>query len=198
MAHRSHSVAEMAADVLGDPSAKERVEKLIANRRLIEQLVLQRILREKNQTEVAKSMGCHTSKISRLEAGSDQDLKLGDILGYLSALDMGLSMTLTNPTSPIADRIKHAVFQIDDLLQDLRDLAAPYDDDKINEGIDRFYHEVLFNFIKRFQSAYESFRNRSQIAFSEEGEPVEAVERGVFEQAAMEEKRGNKIAAGVT
>jgi len=41
-----------------------------------------------------------------MEAGSDQDLKLGDILGYLSALDMNLSMILSAPTSPITDRFK--------------------------------------------------------------------------------------------
>jgi len=144
MTRRSHSVAEMAADILGDPSAKERVEKLIANRRLIKQLILQRILRKKTQTEVARHMGCTSSKISRMEAGSDQDLKLGDILGYLSALDMGFSITLTDPASPISDRIRQVVFRIDELLQELRDLAAPYDDE-INNGIDRFYHEVLFN-----------------------------------------------------
>jgi len=106
MTRRSHSVAEMAADILDDPSAKERVEQLIANRKLIEQLILQRLLLEKTQTEVARYMGCNTSKISRMEAGSDQDLKLGDILGYLSALDMNLSMILSAPTSPITDRFK--------------------------------------------------------------------------------------------
>jgi len=59
MARISHSVAEMAADILDDPSAKERVEKLIANRRLIEQLILQRLLREKTQTEVANTWVSH-------------------------------------------------------------------------------------------------------------------------------------------
>ncbi|MDP8275250.1 MAG: hypothetical protein RAO92_02480 [Candidatus Euphemobacter frigidus] len=194
MARISHSVAEMAADILDDPSAKERVEKLIANRRLIEQLILQRLLREKTQTEVAKHMGCHTSKISRMEAGSDQDLKLGDILGYLSALDMNLSMILADPTSPIADRIKHAVFQIDDLLQELRDLAAPYDDDKINEGIDRFYHEVLFNFIKNFKSTYDEFRDRSQISFPEEEVSAEGV---IEDQESSPEEVSQRELAGV-
>ena len=106
MTRRSYSVAEMAADILDDPSAKEKVEELITNRKLIEQLTLQRLLREKTQTEVAKHMGCRTSKISRMEAGSDLDLKLGDILGYLSALDMNLSMILSDPISPITDRFK--------------------------------------------------------------------------------------------
>ena len=194
MARISHSVAEMAADILDDPSAKERVEKLISNRRLLEQLILQRLLREKTQTEVAKHMGCHTSKISRMEAGSDQDLKLGDILGYLSALDMNLSMILADPTSPIADRIKHAVFQIDDLLQELRDLAAPYDDDKINEGIDRFYHEVLFNFIKNFKSTYDEFRDRSQISFPEEEVSAEGV---IEDQESSPEEVSQRELAGV-
>ena len=144
MTRRSHSVAEMAADILNDPSAKERVEKLIANRKLIKQLTLQRLLREKTQTEVAKHMGCRTSKISRMEAGSDLDLKLGDILGYLSALDMGCSMILTDPTSPASDRIRQIVFRIDELLQELIDLAVPHDD-KIDNEIYRFYHKTLFN-----------------------------------------------------
>jgi len=127
-----------------------------------------------------------------MEAGSDQDLKLGDILGYLSALDMNLSMILADPTSPIADRIKHAVFQIDDLLQELRDLAAPYDDDKINEGIDRFYHEVLFNFIKNFKSTYDEFRDRLQISFPEEesAEGVDEVQEISPEEVSQREPAG--------
>ena len=190
MARISHSVAEMAADILDDPSAKERVEKLITNRRLIEQLVLQRLLREKTQTEVAKHMGCHTSKISRMEAGSDQDLKLGDILGYLSALDMNLSMILSDPTSPIADRIKHAVFQIDDQLKELTGLASLSGDEQITSGIDRFYHEVLFNFIKNFKSTYDEFRDRLQISFPGEeesaGEVDEVQERSPKEVSQRE------------
>jgi transcriptional regulator with XRE-family HTH domain len=174
MARRSDSVAEMAADLLDDPAAGERMEKLVGERRLVEQLTFQRLKLGKSQTEVARRMGCNPSKVSRMEAGFDRDLKLGDILDYLSALDMGLFLTLINPASPIADRIKQAVFQIDALLQDLRDLAAPYDDKEINQGIDRFYHEVLFNFIKRFKSTYDSFCERSQIVFSQEGEPIES------------------------
>ncbi|MEA1928809.1 MAG: helix-turn-helix transcriptional regulator [Candidatus Auribacterota bacterium] len=183
MARRSHSVAEMAADILGDPSAKKDVEKLIANRRLIEQLTLQRLLRNKSQTEVAKHMGCNSSKISRMEAGFDHDLKFGDILSYLSALGMGLSMTLTNPTSPISDRIKHAVFQVDDLLKELTKLALLSGDEQITSGIDRFYHEVLFNFIKNFQSTYDEFRDRSQISF-----PKEKPDEGDFEEQASSPK----------
>jgi len=121
-------------------------------------------------------------------------LKLGDILGYLSALDMNLSMILSDPTSPIADRIKHAVFQIDDLLQELRDLAAPYDDDKINEGIDRFYHEVLFNFIKNFKSTYDEFRDRSQISFPEEEVSAEGV---IEDQESSPEEVSQRELAGV-
>ena len=170
MAHRSHSVAEMAADILDDPSAKERVEKLISNRRLIKQLVLQRHLKEKTQSEVAEYMRCDTSKISRMEAGSDQDLKLGDILGYLSALDMSVSMVLTDPTSPIADRIKQYVFRIDTLLKELSNLSSLSGDEKITNGIHRFYHEVLFNFIKNcFACSYSGFSfklfSRLKIAF---------------------------------
>jgi len=173
MAHRSHSVAEMAADILDDPSAKERVEKLISNRRLIKQLVLQRHLKEKTQSEVAEYMRCDTSKISRMEAGSDQDLKLGDILGYLSALDMSVSMVLTDPTSPIADRIKQYVFRIDTLLKELSNLSSLSGDEKITNGIHRFYHEVLFNFIKNFMNTYDEFRDHLQIPFLEANNPVE-------------------------
>lgn len=176
MARISHSVAEMAVDILDDPSAKERVEKLIANRRLIEQLILQRLLREKTQTEVAKHMGCHTSKISRMEAGSDQDLKFGDILGYLSALDMDLSMILVDPTSPIAVRIKHAVFQIDDQLKKLTKLASFSGDEEITRGIDRFYREVLFKFFRNFKNTYDEFRDRLQISFPGEEESTEGVD----------------------
>lgn len=187
MATRSHSVAEMAAATLGDPSAKERVERMIADRRLIEHLVLFRHIKKITQKQVADHMGCDTSKISKMEAGFDHNLKFGDIIGYLSAMKMGFGVTLTDPSSPLADRIKGHVFRIDTLLQELAELAkAAGDDLTITEGIDRFYKEVLFNFLKNFKDRYDTFQSYMEIDFGEKDEEKEEVQESIEEPVPEE------------
>ena len=189
MATRSHSVAEMAAATLGDPSAKERVGHMIADRRLIKQLIILRHFKKITQKQIADHMGCDTSKISKIEAGFDSNLKFGDILGYVTALGLGFVATLTDPSTPIAGQIKAHVFRIDALLKELSALAAASGNDRaITEGIDRFYKEVLFNFLKNFKDQYGSFLSCTEIDFGEEEEKYEAeesIEDLVHEDAAV-------------
>jgi hypothetical protein len=53
---------------------------------------------------------------------------------------------------PVATRIKHLVFAINDALKELVDLAqTAKDDEEICKGINQFKGEVLFNFLARFK-----------------------------------------------
>jgi hypothetical protein len=105
-------------------------------------------------------MGCHPSKISRIESGNDSQLNWLDIVGYVKALQLKMSILFDDESLPAAARIKQCVFKIDDDLNKLVRLAQQCDgDDKIVEKINEFYKEVLFNFLKRFTDNQERLTN---------------------------------------
>ena len=150
------SVAETAAHLAGDEKIQGRVEREILHSRMVSTLLQLRIQKGKTQKQVAEYMGCDPSKISKLEAGNDLQLRWIDIIGYLSALGVRVNILFEDPSIPAAGRIKQHVFAIDGLLKQLAHLAQEVgDDSQIVDKIHQFYGEVLFNFLRRFGDSYK-------------------------------------------
>lgn len=139
---------------------KEIVQQEINQSRLITALLGLRIQKGMSQKEVADAMGCTASKISKIEGGSDTNLKWGDITGYLSALGISMSVLFDDSSLPAAHRIKHMVLEIHKLLEGLAGLAQEVsDDEEIVSKIHQFYGEVLFNFLVRFEKNHSQLQN---------------------------------------
>jgi len=69
---------------------------------------------------------------------------------------------------PAAAKIKQCVFIIHELLERLASLAKEVDDDtEITDRIHKFYGEVLFNFLFRFEDSYTKFYSVLKIPESE-------------------------------
>ena len=97
---------------------------------LVNTLLQLRIEKGISQKELAKRIGCDPSKISRLEAGNDLQLKIGDVRQYLSALDVTMNMVFEDTSLPVAKKVDG--------------------DEVIINKIHVFCSEVLFNFLSRF------------------------------------------------
>lgn len=152
------SVAKLAAGLLEDPAVEAEMNERLARRHLINCLVAERAKRNLSQADIAKKMGVSVSKISRMEDSLDDDIRLGELKGYVSTLNLKLSMLLSDDSLPTAERIKHCVFRIEDMLKQLTALAQQCNDDKsIVDGILRFRGEVLFNFIMKYQETGKDF-----------------------------------------
>ena len=146
-----NTAAKMAARILHDPNAETRINNDLARSQLIDWLVMERCKHNLSQTDVAKRMGVSVSKISRLEDACDDDLRLGDLKDYASAIDVKMSMFFSDEKLPIADRVKHCVFRVSEMLQHLTELAAESLEDKsLHDEIVRFQGEVLFNFLRQY------------------------------------------------
>jgi len=146
-----NSVASAAAQLAEDPSVEARVKKEIQANSFVSALLDMRIAKGMTQEQIAESMGCDPSTISRIESGNDRQLKVNDLVGYTSALKVQMCIMFDDETWPAATRIKQCVYKIDEDLKKLADLAHQAGgDDKIAQGIDRFYRQVLFNFLIRF------------------------------------------------
>ena len=126
---RFTSSGDAAASLAGDEKVKQQVDEEICCSQLVNTLLQLRIEKGISQKELAKRIGCDPSKISRLEAGNDLQLKIGDVRQYLSALDVTMNMVFEDTSLPVAKKVDG--------------------DEVIINKIHVFCSEVLFNFLSR-------------------------------------------------
>ena len=153
---RFTSIGDAAAYLAGDEKVKQQVDEEICCSQLVNTLLQLRIEKGISQKELAKRIGCDPSKISRLEAGNDLQLRMGDVMQYLSALNVKMNMVFEDTSLPVAEQIKQHVFLIHEKLEELVKLAKQVDGDEfIINKIHVFCSEVLFNFLSRFGDSYK-------------------------------------------
>jgi transcriptional regulator with XRE-family HTH domain len=181
-----NNVADAAAQLAEDPTVSAEVKNAVLCTSIVSILLQMRVAKGLTQEDVAKSMGCDPSKISRLESGSDRQLRWMDIVKYTRALKVDMSIIFDDSGMPAAERIKQCVFRIDEDLEKLANLAKDLGaGDKITQEIDRFYRQVLFNFIVRFKQNSEKLGAVLKIPGCAEGPCIE-VEPGAERSQAME------------
>ena len=177
----THDIAKMAAALADAPEVENAVCKEIGRSTLVSMLLSMRVAKGRTQEEIAKAMGCDSSKVSRIESGNDSALRLGDIIAYVGALGQSITLSFDDPTIPAANRIKDHVFRI---AKDLKELAALAGDvgenDKIAQKIHQFYGEVLFNFLVQYRDGYEQLNTsiklkpKSHVMISSELDDVDS------------------------
>lgn len=152
---KATSTAMLAASLTSDPGAATRVETHQTETRFVRVLIAMRVEKKLSQKELAEKMGCSPSKVCRMEASADKSLNLGDVMLYAKALGVNMSVLFDDPALPAAERIKHHVFAVHDLLEHLVKLAHQVGGgDAISAKIKQFYGEVLFNFMRGFGNCY--------------------------------------------
>ncbi|MFZ1729404.1 MAG: hypothetical protein WBQ23_08800, partial [Bacteroidota bacterium] len=96
--------------------------------------------------------GCSASAISKLESGTDAELRWSEIGNYSKAIGIQSALVLDDPSMPAASRIKNRVIEIGELLDEIVELAHIMDDDpEIIESIHDFYKELSYNFYLRYE-----------------------------------------------
>lgn len=187
-----NNVADAAAQLAEDPSVSAEVQTEVLFSSMVSVLLNMRVAKGLTQEGVAKSMGCDPSKISRLEAGNDRQLRWMDIVGYARALKVDMSVIFDDSGLPAAERIKHCVFRIDEDLEKLGMLAKELGgEDEITKEIDRFYRQVLFNFLARFKRNSERLGAVLRIS-GESKEGCVVVDSGPERRRCLELEETNK------
>ena len=167
--------ANLAASLAEDSKAAERVRAHEMNTRLVGMLVSLRASKKLSQRQLAKKMGVDASKVSRMEAGSDDQLRWGDVLRYMRALGVNASLLVDDPSLPAAERIKHHVLTAHKLLEQLRALAHDLGHgEEITAKIKEFYGEVLFNFMLRFCDSYVKLPQAGPVNVTSESDESDA------------------------
>lgn len=154
---KPNEAASLAALLAGDPAVEAKVQREIQFSTVVSHLLSLRVAKGLTQEQVAQAMDCDASKISRLEAGTDEGLKWMDMVRYADAVGADTRLTFESRDLPAADRIKHCVFEIDHGLKQLAELAKKLGtNDGITQKIHSFYAEVLFNFLVRYKDSCDS------------------------------------------
>lgn len=140
------NVADMVRDLTDDKKQADEFEKHLKRRTISHFLFAQRSAAGLSQKDMADKMACSQSRISKLENGEDDDLRLGDLREYLDALDREMVMFIMEKPDSAADQIKLHAFMINRLLERLRKIAK--EDRDISIGVSEFHWETLFNLTK--------------------------------------------------
>jgi transcriptional regulator with XRE-family HTH domain len=148
---RYESVSAMLNDVAGDDSALTAAEfdQYISERKLVKDLTILRSCRNMSQEEIANKLGHSQSWVSKLENGTDDDLRIGDLRAYLSALGLEFRPGVTKQGATITDEIKLLAFAIRQKLITLAGMAK--EGDGIVKYIANFFGDAFHN-INRFLS----------------------------------------------
>jgi len=133
---------------LGDEQYIVEHEGRMAGRRLIQRLLAQRLKRDLSQKDMASKFGCTQSRISKLETGTDDDLRWGDIKQYLGSLDLAPRVSIVPKEFKLVDQIKHHAFAIQDLLNRVVEFTNGPDQNIAKEAAKFAAIEVPINLAK--------------------------------------------------
>lgn len=131
------SVTDLLRDLTNDRELIVNVDQQIKSSQLIKHLIANRVRNGFSQKDIAERMGCTQSRISKLESGQDDDLRLGDLKQYLEATDLQLRLVISPRSHKTVDEIKFHAFCIKQLLLRLVKLVKD-DDEDVADGIARF------------------------------------------------------------
>ncbi len=147
------NVTQMVRKTSDDKSFADAVEKRIHSRRMVKDLTVLRATQGLSQKDMAERLGCTQSRISKLEATTDYDLRLGDIAQYANALGLRLKISVEPMKRTAVDRVKALAFRIKHELDLLAKLSEH--DHKIATGVAAFFGEAFFNLVKMLQDSVQ-------------------------------------------
>lgn len=151
------SVTEMVRATADDPAFATGVERKISERNVINFLMGLRAAAGLSQSEIAAKMKCTQSRISKLENGKDDDLRIGDFHAYAEALGLELTIVLEKEGRTVVDEVKHHAFAIKRCLNRLAELAAK--DETIAKGVRGFIGEAAYNLARIVEDAVRTVRS---------------------------------------
>ena len=175
MKAKSKTSAALAAELADDPTIAPEVESLIRRSQLVRTLTGLRLSKKLTQKQIADSMKCDQSRVSRIENGYDEDITFGEIVAYAQATGCTTNLLFDNATAPAATRIKQHVLAIHSQLESLAKLAEKEGSEEVFiKKINEFMGEVLLNFMIRFDSSYKRVNALMQVTVPALPEPAPA------------------------
>ena len=171
---RYSGVSEFLASTLdeGDSFVEEFNERL-ESRDVVKTLQTMRAAKGMSQAELAEQLGCTQGRVSKLETGLDEDLKLRDIEGYAKALGRDAHLVFSKHNETSLERIDRFAVAIRDELKMLG-RGDPAADDLLKDVAESFM-DVLANQVHLLQVAIEKSSRKERSSGTPRHIHVEAV-----------------------
>lgn len=138
---RFNSVSDLVTAVGGEQLANE-VESRIASRGVVSKLVALRCAKDMSQGDIALALGCSQSRVSKLENGLDEDLRLGDIAKYAQAVGRHIHIMFPERKT-LFEVVKYHAFQIARCLKQVTKMSVG--DEEMERGAVHAHLETLAN-----------------------------------------------------
>ncbi len=143
------SLVDAVRGISSSGSVARNLAENLESKALVHKLFGLRCSKGVTQTELAKRLECSQSRISKIENGEDDDIRLGDLRVYLTALGAELNITVFAKKPTAVEKIKHHVFAVKKSLDDLAALANG--DQSLAKSIGGFFGECFFNMVRVLQ-----------------------------------------------
>jgi len=137
-------VKSMIRDLTDDTELIDAVNDAMDRQAIVRQLLAMRAARGLSQSDIAETMDCSQSRVSKMESSADDDLRYGDMREYARAVGCELKSGVRPKQLTPADEVKALAFAVNDRLSRMADLSQC--DEKIAEGVTQFFIEAFLNF----------------------------------------------------
>jgi transcriptional regulator with XRE-family HTH domain len=193
---RYSSVPEMVRDLSEDRAFAEEVEKKIRERNLVDFLMALRTSAGLSQKDIANKMGCTQSRISKLENGKDDDLRIGDFHAYADALGLQLMILLTKKgRPPIAERIKRHTSALKRLFTELSEMVG--DDGAMNKAMMKLVCESTVTLAKGLSEMLKHVAQKSPQPSGDAPSPIQIeMQEDEAEASCDADDTGNAFESG--
>lgn len=118
------SISEMVRDISEDQSFADEFEQHINERFLVKQLQALRAAKGLSQKNIADKFSCSQGKISKLENGTDADLKLEDLCRYAAIVGYQTHLVFHPAEQTIAGAIAYHIGSLKRIVGNLVGLAG--------------------------------------------------------------------------
>jgi len=149
MRRRYNSVEELMEGEGWSQEVKEMVRDESRSTNVTRNLATSRAEAGLTQEELGKLINKSQSAISKLESGRDEDLTLDEIMDYAAALKLKISLHVGPPINHV-EAIKMYALEMRANMLDLARLSNKDQDEKIREGVQKFFGEAFFNIMEIF------------------------------------------------
>lgn len=157
---RFSNVNEMVKAISKDSAFKKEFDKEFNAKKVVRMLASSRAARGMTQSDLAKKIGCGQPRISKIENGRDEQLKIQDLVDYAKALDLQINTVFNAKQNNAVEEIKYHAFEIKSRLDRLAELANK--DDTIFEGVSGFFGEYFFNMLNIFEGSIKKLPKKKK------------------------------------
>lgn len=173
MGKRYKSVVDLVKDLTDDKQFVAELRKDISDHSLSAALATMRCRAGFTQKDMAGTLECTQSRISKLENAPNDGINIKDLRNYAEALKLQLHVGFGKPPKPpkpmkSVDAVKFHAFEIKRHLDHLAELAQG--DEAMKDAVGSFFGEYMFN-------SFNSFRQSAKkLALKPKSKPIQDIE----------------------